>query len=147
MRIEFVAGIIIFAIVIVFIAGQTNRTFTNLLTDSKSDISKAKNLNSITILIEDRGDPPNWESLAPNNVMRVGLAVSPYNLSISKINRLSSNCDLLDNFYLGSYRLKIYDSTDLLLICGQDVLEPPLSVETKYVKIGNEFGNITLELW
>lgn len=147
MRVEFIAGIIIFAIVIVFIATQTNRTFTNLLTDSKADISKAKNINSITILIEDRGDPPNWESLAPNNINRVGLAVSPYNLSVSKINRINSECDLLDNFYLGSYRLKVYNSTDLVLFCGQDVLEPALSIETKYVRVGNSLGNITLELW
>ena len=85
--------------------------------------------------------------MAPNNINRVGLAVSPYNLSVSKINRINSECDLLDNFYLGSYRLKVYNSTDLVLFCGQDVLEPALSIETKYVRVGNSLGNITLELW
>jgi hypothetical protein len=147
MRIEFVAGIIIFAVVLVFIVNQTNVTFSSLLTDSKTDISKAQNLNSITILIEDKGDPTNWETLAPENVKRVGLATAPYNLSMNKIDRLMSNCDLLNNFYLNQYRLKIYNSTHMLLFCGNDVLNPPASIEIRYVKIGNDYGNISLELW
>ena len=150
MRIEFIVGILIFAVVIVFIVSQTNTTFTNLLTDSKADISKAKNLNSITILTEDVGDPVNWESIAqssPENVKRVGLAINPYNLSVSKINSLNLTCDLLNNFDLGSYRLKVYNSTHRLLFCGNEVLEPPTSIEIKYVKIGTDYGNVTLELW
>jgi hypothetical protein len=150
MRIEFIVGVLIFAVVIVFIVTQTNTTFTNLLTDSKTDILKAKNLNSITILTEDTGDPIDWESIAqsnPENVRRVGLATTPYMLSVSKINRLRSNCELLNNFYLGSYRLKIYNSTNQLLFCGYETLEPPRSIETRYVKIGNDYGNVSLELW
>jgi hypothetical protein len=150
MRIEFIVGILIFAIIIVFIVSQTNTTFTNLLIDSKTDISKAKNLNSITILTEDVGDPSDWETIAqtnPEDVKRVGLAISPYNLSVSKIDSLNSNCGLLDNFNLGSYRLKIYNSTHQLLFCGYETLEPPLSVEIKYVRIGIDYGNVSLELW
>lgn len=150
MRIEFAAGILVFAVLIVFIVNQTNITFTNLLTDSKTDISKTKNLNSITILAEGKGDPPDWDLVAqssPEDVKRVGLAYSPYNLSINKINNLSSNCDLISNFYLGSFRLRIYNSTHSLLFCGYETMEPPISIEVKYVKIEDDYGNITLELW
>ena len=150
MRIEFIAGIIIFAIVLVFIVNQTNITFSSLLTDSKTDITKAHNLNSITILTEDRGYPANWESIAqsnPGSVKRVGLASTPYNLSVSKINSLRLNCDLLNNFDMGQYRLKVYNSTHMLIFCGSDVLNPPTSVEIRYVKINGDYGNISLELW
>jgi hypothetical protein len=143
-RIEFIAGILIFSIIIAFIVNQTNITFSNLLIDSRADILKSQALNSITILVEDMGKPPDWN---PSNVERVGLAVKPYSLSIDKINDLSSDCSLLDNFILKAYRLKIYNSTDLLLFCGIDVLDPPAAFEVKYVEIEGDYGNVTLELW
>jgi hypothetical protein len=143
-RIEFIAGILIFAIIIVFIVNQTNITFSNLLADSMADILKSKALNSITILVEDTGEPSDWN---PSNVERVGLAYEPYMLSINKINNLVSDCSLLDNFVLKSYRLKIYNSTNLLLFCGIDASEPPAAYEIKYVEIEGDYGNVTLELW
>ena len=150
MRIEFIVGVVIFSIVLVFIVNQTNITFTNLLSDSKADILKAKALNSIMLLTEDRGDPINWETIAqsnPGDVKRVGLASTPFVLSMSKINELNSNCTLLDNFVLGSYKLVIKNSTHTLLSCGYDTLNPSRSKEIRNVKIGNTYGNVTLELW
>ncbi|MFH0929582.1 MAG: hypothetical protein V1818_04525 [Candidatus Aenigmatarchaeota archaeon] len=135
MRIEFIAGILIFVIIIVFIVNQTNITFSNLLTDSRADILKAKALNSITILTEDVGND------------RIGLATAPLELSMVKINNLDANCQLLEDFELGSYRLKIYNSTSMILFCGYEMSSPPRSIETRYVKIGNDYGNVTLELW
>jgi len=150
MRIEFIVGVVIFAIVLVFIVNQTNITFTNMLSDSEADILKAKALNSIMLLTEDRGDPINWETIAqtnPGGVKRVGLAISPFVLSINKINMLDANCTLLDNFVLKSYRLVVKNSTHTLLLCGYDTLNPSRSREVRNVKIGNDYGNITLELW
>ena len=66
---------------------------------------------------------------------------------MEKINALAANCELLDNFYLSSFRLRIYDSTQRILFCGYDTLTPPLSIEIRYVKIGSDYGNITLEMW
>ena len=163
-RIEFIFGIVIFALVIFYIVTQTNTLFSSLLTDSRSDTIKAKALNSIKILVEDVGDPPNWETVAPGNVKRVGLAYNqsyqpypfqPYNLSKSKILALESNCtntidlykNLLWNFELRGYRLKVYNSTHRILFCGFDSLEPPVAMETRYVFVDNGFGRVTLELW
>lgn len=143
-RIEFIAGILIFSLILVFVVTQTNITFSSLLTDSRADILKAKSLNAITILVEDTGDPPNW---TPLNMRRLGLAYEPYSLSIDKINNLNSNCDLLDYFDLRNYRLRIYNSTNLVLFCGYDVLEPPIAFELKYVEVEGDYGNISLELW
>jgi len=145
-RIEFIAGILIFAIIILFIVNQTNITFSTLLADSRVDILKTKALNAITILVEDKGEPEDWET-NPTNVKRVGLAYKPYSLSTNKISELSSDCNLLDNFNLSSYRLKIYNSTNQLLFCGYDNLEPPTALEVKYVVIEDDYGNVSLEMW
>ena len=145
-RIEFIVGILIFSVILIFIVSQTNITFSNLLTDSRTDLLKAKAVNVITILSEDRGDPSNWD-LNPENVKRVGLAQEPYILSASKINELNSNCSLIENFDLGSFRIKVYNSTHRMLLCGYDILNPPQTIEVRYVKIGNEYGNISVEMW
>ena len=100
----------------------------------------------MSILTEDKGSPSNWE-VNLNSVQRVGLAVSPNVLSMAKISALANHCDLLDNFYLSSYRLRIYDSTHQILLCGYNNLEPPLSSETRHVIIGGEYGNVTLDMW
>lgn len=146
-RIEFVFGLMLFILLIVFIVVQTNVLFTSLITDSKSDKLKAKAINSIKILIEDKGDPENWWSVADANVKRVGLADQPYNISVAKITKLKSNCTLLWNFNLGAYRLKILNSTQQLLMCGFDSLEPATVTEVKKVYINGDLGTVSLELW
>jgi len=80
-------------------------------------------------------------------VKTVGLADQPNALSADKIAVLNGNCDLLLNFGLSTYRLRIYNSTNLLLFCGTESLSPAKITVSKYVRIGNSLGNITLELW
>ncbi|MEM5778604.1 MAG: hypothetical protein QXD43_02160 [Candidatus Aenigmatarchaeota archaeon] len=153
-RIEFVIGIVIFVLVIFFIVTQTNILFSSLLLDSRTDTLKAKASNAIKALVEDKGDPPNWNETDISNIKRIGLAEEPYKLSKSKILNLSYNCsnsdvykNLLWNFDLKAYRLKIYNSTHEILFCGFNSLEPPAVIEVRYVYIDNDFGKITLELW
>lgn len=153
-RVEFIFGIIIFALIMFFIVTQTNTLFSSLLSDSRADALKAKASNAIRILVEDEGDPKDWTAL---NVKRVGLASGqPYNLSKSKVLALNSNCsttsdiykNLLWNFDLKAYRLKVYNSTyHQILFCGFDSLEPVTVMETRYVFIDNGYGKVTLELW
>jgi hypothetical protein len=80
-------------------------------------------------------------------IKTVGLADQPDMLSADKIAILNDNCDLLLNFGLNTYRLRIYNSTDLLLYCGTESLSPAKITVSKYVRIGNDLGNITLETW
>ena len=159
-RVEFIFGIILFALIMFFIVTQTNTLFSSLLTDSRSDALKAKALNAIKILVEDKGNPENWDEIAqsnPANVKRVGLIYNqPYNLSKNKILNLSYNCsytadlykNLLWNFDLKAYRLKVYNSTNhQILFCGYDSLEPVTVMETRYVYIDGDYGRVTLEMW
>jgi len=80
-------------------------------------------------------------------IKEVGLANQPNILSVDKIADLSGNCDLLLNFGMNTYRLRIYNSTSLLLYCGTESLSPAKITVSRYVKIGNDLGNITLEMW
>jgi len=156
-RIEFIFGMLIFSLIIFFIVTQTSTLFSSLLIDSESDALKAKATSVIRILVEDKGDPTNWDTIAqanPGNVKRVGLADSPYNLSKTKVNNLSYNCsnsdavrNLIGNFELKAYRLRVFNSTQQILICGYQSLEPVTVTETRYVFIDNGYGRVILELW
>lgn len=156
-RIEFIFGVILFTVIIFFIVTQTNILFSSLLVDSKSDTLKAEASNVIQILVEDRGDPPNWDTIAqsnPNGINRVGLANSPYNLSKSKVTALGLNCsgstpykNLLWNFKLKAYRIRVFNSTQQILFCGLNPSEPGTVTETRYVYIDKEYGKLVLELW
>jgi hypothetical protein len=68
-------------------------------------------------------------------------------LSMEKINALNNSCNFLDNFKIKNYRLKIYNSTSLLLFCGTETLRPAKVMTSKIVLIGSSLGNVTLELW
>jgi hypothetical protein len=156
-RIEFIFSVIVFTVIIFFIITQTNTLFSSLLVDSKSDTLKTKASNVIQILVEDKGDPPNWDTIAqtnPNGVKRVGLAYNPYNLSKTKILNLSYNCsgsdpykNILWNFNLNAYKIRIFNSTHQILSCGLRTSEPGAVMETRYVFIDGGYGKLILELW
>jgi len=156
-RIEFIFSVIVFTVIIFFIITQTNTLFSSLLVDSKSDALKTKASNVIQILVEDKGDPPNWDTIArtnPNGVKRVGLAYNPYNLSKTKVLNLSYNCsgsdpykNILWNFNLNAYKIRIFNSTHQILSCGLQTSEPGAVMETKYVFIDGGYGKLILELW
>jgi len=156
-RIEFIFSVIVFTVLIFFILSQTNTLFSSLLIDSKSDALKAKASNVIQILVEDEGDPPNWDMIAqtnPNGVKRIGLAYNPYNLSKTKILNLSFNCsgsdpykNILWNFNLNAYKIRIFNSTHQILSCGLGTSEPGAVMETRYVFVDGGYGKLILEMW
>ncbi len=104
-------------------------------------------INTLTILLEDVGDPTDWDTKLEEEIKRVGLATTPYILSKQKINRLNTTCSLLNDYNLGAYFLEIYNQTNKILLCGFDILEAPSSVSTRYIVVDNSIGNITLKLW
>ncbi len=149
-RIEFIFGIVIFAIIIFYIATQMNTVFSSIISGYEINNLKAEANSVIKVLINDKGDPEDWEIIAestPENVKRIGLATKPFDLSKNKIANLSYNCSLMNNFDIKDYRLKIYNSTNSLLFCGRDTLKPAKVIVNKNVLIENDLGNVTLELW
>jgi hypothetical protein len=145
-RIEFIFSVVIFCVILFFILSQLNILFSAIITDSESDISKVIATNAITVLLEDRGDPPNWQT-NPGNTRWVGLAIEPYVLSKQKITELNKNCSLLDNYNLKFYFLIIYNSTSQILSCGHDILDPPVAVVMRYAFVDNGIGNVTIKVW
>lgn len=129
-RLEFIFGVIIFAIIILYIVTQINNTFSTMINNYDVDTSKAKATNIIKIILENITD-------------------KPYVVSKNKVYDLSQNCDDLNTLDLGTYRLKIYNSSNLLLFCGTDSLKPPKIFVSKYISFVDEsdLGNVTLEVW
>ncbi|OGI12210.1 hypothetical protein A3K64_02665 [Candidatus Micrarchaeota archaeon RBG_16_36_9] len=83
------------------------------------------------------------------DIIKIGIITDkPYIVSQEKVYNLSQNCNNFDiTFNLKDYRLKIYNSTHLLLLCGIQSSKPPRVFVIKSVLIENELGNITLEVW
>jgi hypothetical protein len=160
MRIEFIFGVVIFAVIIFYVVTQTNTLFSSLIIDSRSDALKAKAADAIKILVEDSGDPPNWDTLPVGSVKRVGLAYKgalsqPYNISRSKAVALNANCtgtaditrNMLWNFGISAYRMRVFNSTHQVALCGIKDAENAAVTETRYIFIDNGYGSVVLELW
>ncbi len=146
-RIEFIFGILIFSGLIFFFSSQITTLFSTILQDSARDVMKGKAISTLTLLLEDPGAPDNWIDRPKSEVIRVGLADSPYKLNMNKINRLmNNNCELLERYDLGQYRLKItWPGSEIL--CGSRSLELPVVSVTRNAIIENDYGIVSLEMF
>ena len=106
--------------------------------------AELKALEISEILVSDVGEPENWETLALNEIKRIGLvneSVDSRNyLSMQKINRFFSICssdfDFIKKLFNVSSRLKIvFNSTSLTFnkTCGEDFL--PLATVSRIAYI------------
>jgi len=129
-RLEFIFGVIIFAIILLYIVTQINNIFSTTINDYDVDTSKAKAVNAMKIILEN-------------------ITYEPYEASTAKIYDLNQSCSYLDTLDIGTYRLKIYNSTSMLLFCGTESLKPPKIFISKYIAFIEEsdLGNVTLEVW
>lgn len=128
-RIEFIFGIVVFSVLVFYVVNQINASFSNQISDYDSYTANTKAMNAVKYLAESE------------------LASKPYNLSTAKINSLRTSCDPVDSLNLGTYYLRVYNSTGLEVTCGSGSLKAPKSSVTKYVFVRNAIGNITLEIW
>lgn len=134
-KIEFILGVVVFAMVIFYVASQINTAFLSTNIDTNLDMKKAK---SYTIL----------EIISKNS--DTGLALTPGKLNITKINTWEeNNCSTLNQFDMGGYRLTITEDNVIepLLFCGYVGIVPIRTNVVRTVKIDNNYGRITLEMW
>jgi hypothetical protein len=144
-KVEFIFGIFVFSLVILFAGAHLKDKLSSILTDSRIDSLKAEGISIVNVLVRDKGYPEDWES-DPRFVKILGLAHSPYNLSRVKINTLNSNCTLFEEkFGIIGYRL-IINTTHQILSCGGVGGRIKVSIEVPVV-VENEKGKLILELW
>ncbi len=148
MKIDFIFGLVVFGLIIFFIATQINVAFTTNISDALIDTLRAKGIATLNSLAESSGSPPDWEN-NPAQVKIIGLSYPDEinKISTKKILALNSSCTLLDNLNLGSYRLEIRNSTNKILFCGFLSQVSIKAVVTKFVFIDGDYGNMTIELW
>ena len=150
MKVEFIFSLVVFSVIIFYMATQISDYTRDSIMESNRQIALEKAENVLHWLVMQGGEN-NWES-DPLNAKRIGLAYSPYNLSIEKIKalnntRINNFCVLMDGFNLGGYRLTIYNSTNNLLFCGSVGYVNIMVSSTKKVFINGDTGNITLVLF
>lgn len=141
-KVEFILGVVIFAIIIFYIATQINTSFSSVNADTRLDILKSESISILAILATDKD---------------IGLAYEKDVLDINKITtweatKTSTNqeCTQMKYFELGGYRLNIYHESYSapILFCGYVGLSPIRTTVTRHIKFNDgHIGNMTLELW
>ena len=145
-KIEFLLGIVVFAVIIFYVGSQIGTAFTSLNTDTKLDILKAKSVTVLDILTKDSvnglalEDPVNKLSII-NNLDETRIAEWDANRGPN------GECLDMEKFDLDGYRLVINKADTEVLFCGFVGITRIRSNAVRFVKIGAEYGDITLELW
>ncbi len=145
-KLEFIFGVVMFAIVIFWVISQINTVYAGVGTDSRNDVLRAKGYNIMSYLAEGSGET-NWESSTSPKLIGLAYDNQPYNLSENKIDKLNSNCSLLDDYNFGAYRITIQDDSDELLFCGSQSISQLRIMITRSVWIEDRYGNMTVEVW
>ncbi len=139
-KIEFILGMVVFAVLIFYVASRIDTAFISTNTDTRVDILKARSITILDIVTKDK-----------NN----GLAVDTNVLNKTKIIEWeNNNCAAIQYFDLGGYRMIIEERDGgELLFCGFVGLTSIRSSIIQPIKIKNQatgevkYGNITLEMW
>lgn len=142
-KIEFMLGVVVFAIIVLYVGNQIGIAFNSANTDARIDILKSKSISVLNMILLDND---------------IGLAVGPSVLSTSKLQEWNEdaelndgNCIQLDRFKLAGYRLVINDGTNDVLFCGFVGLSQirTMTMREYIIEDSNptEYGTITLEMW
>jgi len=131
-KIEFVFGVVIFALIIFFIGSQVNTNVSSVTSDSKYDELRAEAINNLNFIISD---------LSYDN--------EPYVLQDSKIDTANQKdaegrCPYFENLGMIGYRIVINDPSGELLRCGG--VSYSYYTITKNIFIENRNGTITYEV-
>ena len=140
-KIEFILGVVVFAIIIFYIASQINNAFLSTAVDTRLDILKARSVSLLDVITKSS---------------EMGLALETNNLNKTKVEIWNNNsCEELDIYRLGGYRILLYeqDEPKPILQCGFTGLFGIRTNVIRAVRITNEstgvttYGNITMEMW
>lgn len=145
-KVDFIFALIFFTVMIFYIGIQVNNAMTSSLTDSKLDTAKSESDSILGVLVSTRGSPDNWETLQENHINRIGLATTPYNISMSKLNALKTNCNFMNKFGSINYRFSITSENIILLSCGYG--GPRITSKSELpVFVNGKYGKAALEMW
>ncbi len=145
-KIDFIFALVFFTILVFYIGMQINNSLVSGISDSKMDTLKSEAESILNILVSTKGNPENWEFLPQEQVIRIGLASAPYNLSSSKIDKLKNNCNLMDRFGDINYRLAISGGSGIILSCGYG--GPRVTAKSEMpVVVNGKYGRAILEMW
>jgi len=134
-KVEFVLGIVVFAMIIFYVASQISTVFVSINVDTNLDIMKSKSYAIMDILIENT---------------EIGLALEPGILNTTKIDEWNStNCPEMSKFDMGGYRMIITDdNSEPMLFCGYVGIAPiRINIEQPVKFDNNEYGWISIEMW
>ena len=159
LSLEYYISLIIFIGFVVYISFQIMRISPQFITEVKNERLKSEAYQISELLINDAGQPINWNSQPP--VKRFGLSDNSNKtnlLSQGKIAAFNTSCSDYDNIRkLIGIGTEYYFSLNLIDSNGQTLINcnPPLTVIkpakiaiTRIVALNQTtFGELTLQLW
>ncbi|MCD6477088.1 MAG: hypothetical protein J7K26_02920 [Candidatus Aenigmarchaeota archaeon] len=133
-KVEFIFGIIVFIIIIIYSMSQINSMFIISSSDSKIDVNKLRANTILNLISEDDS---------------IGLIVEPYRF-YNPTDLKNNGCPNLEKYNLGQYRLTLYQSgqDEPIIKCGSNNTLPASIFEVKYISFDdNTYGRMVLEMW
>jgi len=142
-KVEFILGVVVFAIIVLYVGNQIGVAFSSANIDARIDILKSKSVSVLNIMMLDTS---------------FGLATSPNTLDTSVLKEWNEDaiinegkCIQFDRFDLKGYRLIINDGINDVLFCGYVGLSSIRTMTMREYIIENSnpirYGTITLEMW
>jgi len=142
LKIEFVLGLVVFAIIILYVGTQIGTAFNTANTDSRLDALKSQGIAVIDVLTKDH--VYGFSELEPNilNITRINEWNAESSSSVPP-----GRCSGLDKFGMKNYRLTVNKTTSQILYCGYAGISNVRTSVIRYVTIQGDYGQVELELW
>lgn len=162
--VDYLVALIIFVTFVLYLAFRLLQFFPAYVNAVDEQRLRAEAYQISEILVNDLGQPINWDTLLPNQIdqiKRVGLSDQTKNktnaLSLSKITAFNSACNQPNGYlniksWLGtelrfSINLTKSDGTKLI-DCTSPQTAGLLKVDIKrIVAFGSSYGNLSVEVW
>ena len=158
---QYLISLIIFIGLAMFIYFLYSANIPKFIQEVEKEDIRSKAYQLSEVLVNDPGEPINWEQLPDNQIKRMGLSDTSFNktnlISKAKIDRLDGECDdeyenvqewLGFNHSFSLYIFSIDEDTGvrtLLLDCyPTTVLKGPVNATIRRIVVLNDTGNIAL---
>jgi hypothetical protein len=157
--VEYLTSMIIFIGFVTFISIQVSSFIPNYLNEVRKEKMRSEAFQLSELLINDPGEPINWENINFDNVKRLGLSDETKNktnfLSESKIVAFNLNCSNYEKIKekLGTdydFSVYLFDSkgqTKIKCLPNTIAFRGINITISRMVAFGNDFGELVLEVW
>lgn len=158
---EFVISLSVFIGVVAYVFFLLLKYYPIYLSEVENERKWLEAYQISEILVNDPGEPKNWESLSLNEIKRFGLSEISENrtnlISLSKVSKLREYCNdyetvkkkLDSNFYFSLFLVNLNDKSVLLECLPPKVVVTPSNISVRRILAFSTggYGELTVQVW